>query len=202
MIKEIDAKGMACPRPVILTKKELDIIGTGEVKTLVDNQVAVENLSRLATSLKLSYETEVLGENSFAVTIKKGKAEETEATASSRRNAPSGKGTVIVIQSDQMGKGEEALGKLLMKSFIYTVKETTPHPEAILFYNSGVRLTVGDSPVLDDLKALENLGVEIVSCGTCLDFYELKEKLAVGIISNMYTIYEKISAANNTITIG
>ena len=202
MIKEIDAKGLACPRPVILTKKELDVMGTGEVKTLVDNQVAVENLSRLATSLKLSYETEVLGENSFAVTIKKGKAEETEATANSRMNAPSGKGTVIVIQSDQMGKGEEALGKLLMKSFIYTVKETTPHPEAILFYNSGVRLTVGDSPVLDDLKALENLGVEIVSCGTCLDFYELKEKLAVGIISNMYTIYEKMSAANNTITIG
>ena len=202
MIKEIDAKGLACPRPVILTKKELDVMGTGEVKTLVDNQVAVENLSRLATSLKLSYETEVLGENSFAVTIKKGEAEDADATVIPKIDAPSGKGTVIAIQSDQMGKGEEALGKLLMKSFIYTVKETTPHPEAILFYNSGVRLTVSESPVLDDLKALENLGVEIVSCGTCLDFYELKEKLAVGIISNMYTIYEKISAANNTITIG
>lgn len=202
MKKEIDAKGLACPRPVILTKKELDVISAGEVKTLVDNQVAVENLSRLATSLKLSYETEVLGENSFAVTIKKGESEDTGVVEASNVNAPSGKGTVIVIQSDQMGKGDEALGKILMKSFIYTVKETTPHPEAILFYNSGVRLTVNDSPLLDDLKYMENLGVEIVSCGTCLDFYELKEKLGVGIVSNMYTIYEKMSGANNTITIG
>lgn len=202
MKKEIDAKGLACPRPVILTKKELDGISAGEVKTLVDNQVAVENLSRLATSLKLGYETEVLGENSFSVTIKKGESSETEAAEVAEVIAPTGKGTIIVIQSDQMGRGEEALGKLLMKSFIYTVKETTPHPEAILFYNSGVRLTVDDSPVLDDLKQLENLGVEIVSCGTCLDFYGLKEKLGVGIISNMYTIYEKMSRANNTITIG
>lgn len=202
MKKQIDAKGLACPRPVILTKKELDNMTTGEVKTLVDNQVAVENLSRLATSLKLGYETEVLGENSFAVTIKKGETADTEAAVAATLNTPTGKGTVIVIQSDQMGRGEEALGKLLMKSFIYTVKETTPHPEAILFYNSGVRLTVEDSPVIDDLKHLENLGVEIISCGTCLDFYELKEKLKVGIISNMYTIYEKMSSANNTITIG
>lgn len=202
MKKEIDAKGLACPRPVILTKKELDGMSAGEVKTLVDNQVAVENLSRLATSLKLGYETEVLGENSFSVTIKKGESSETEAAEVAEVIAPTGKGTIIVIQSDQMGRGEEALGKLLMKSFIYTVKETTPHPEAILFYNSGVRLTVDDSPVLDDLKQLENLGVEIVSCGTCLDFYGLKEKLGVGIISNMYTIYEKMSRANNTITIG
>ena len=202
MKKEIDAKGLACPRPVILTKKELDGMSAGEVKTLVDNQVAVENLSRLATSLKLGYETEVLGENSFSVTIKKGEAADTEAAEVTKASAPTGKGTIIVIQSDQMGRGDEALGKLLMKSFIYTVKETTPHPEAILFYNSGVRLTVDDSPVLDDLKQLENLGVEIVSCGTCLDFYGLKEKLGVGIISNMYTIYEKMSGANNTITIG
>lgn len=202
MKKQIDAKGLACPRPVILTKKELDSMTTGEVKTLVDNQVAVENLSRMATSLKLGYETEVLGENSFAVTIKKGETADMEAAVAATVNTPTGKGTVIVIQSDQMGRGEEALGKLLMKSFIYTVKETTPHPEAILFYNSGVRLTVEDSPVIDDLKHLENLGVEIISCGTCLDFYELKEKLKVGIISNMYTIYEKMSSANNTITIG
>lgn len=202
MKKEIDAKGLECPRPVILTKKELDGMSAGEVKTLVDNQVAVENLSRLATSLKLSYETEILGENSFSVTIKKGVASVTEDAEEAKISTPTGKGTVIVIQSDQMGRGEEALGKLLMKSFIYTVKETIPHPEAILFYNSGVRLTVEDSPVLDDLKQLESLGVEIVSCGTCLDFYELKDKLGAGIISNMYTIYEKISSANNTITIG
>jgi selenium metabolism protein YedF len=201
MIKEIDARGLACPKPVILTKKELDQLSEGEVKTLVDNDVAVENLSKLAGSMGLSYKAETLGEKSFAVTITKGEST-TAQEAKEEIQAPAGKGTVIAIQSDQMGRGDEALGKLLMKSFIYTVKETAPHPAAIIFFNSGVRLTVEDSPVLDDLKALVEMGTQIISCGTCLDFYNLKDKLAVGDISNMYTIYEKMIGANNTITIG
>lgn len=201
MNKEIDARGLACPKPVILTKKELDLLSEGEVKTLVDNDVAVENLSKLAGSMGLSYKAETLGEKSFAVTITKGEST-TVQVAEEEMKTPSGKGMVIAIQSDQMGRGDETLGKLLIKSFIYTVKETSPQPAAILFFNSGVRLTVKDSPVLDDLKAMEGLGTQIISCGTCLDYYNLKDKLAVGDISNMYTIYEKMIGANNTITIG
>jgi selenium metabolism protein YedF len=201
MKKEIDARGLACPRPVILTKKELDQLAQGEVRTLVDNEVATQNLSKLAGSMGFLFNTETLGENNFAVTITKGEAPET-ADKVEDIITPIGKGVVIAVQSDQMGRGDEILGKLLIKSFMYTVKETTPHPEAILFFNSGVRLTVKDSPVLDDLKALEELGTMIISCGTCLDFYNLKNELAVGEISNMYTIYEKMSGANKTITIG
>ncbi len=200
MRKEIDAKGLACPKPVILTKKELDQLESGEVRTIVDNDVAVQNLSRLAESLNMEYDKETLGDSIFAVTIKKGDVQTEEPVM--EKAALKGTGSIVAIQSDEMGKGDTALGKILMKSFIYTVKETNPHPAALIFYNSGVKLTVADSPVLDDLKALEEAGVEIISCGTCLDFYELKEKLAVGIISNMYTIYEKISGADNTITIG
>ncbi|MDX9917948.1 MAG: sulfurtransferase-like selenium metabolism protein YedF [Gudongella sp.] len=200
MRKEIDAKGLACPKPVILTKKELDQLESGEVRTIVDNDVAVQNLSRLAESLNMEYDKETLGDSIFAVTIKKGDVQAEEPVK--EKAVLKGTGNIVAIQSDEMGKGDSALGKILMKSFIYTVKETSPHPAALIFYNSGVKLTVDDSPVLDDLKALEEAGVEIISCGTCLDFYELKEKLAVGIISNMYTIYEKISGADNTITIG
>ena len=201
MKKEIDARGLACPRPVILTKKELDQLPQGEVRTIVDNEVATQNLSKLAGSMGFSFKIETIGENSFAVTITKGEASET-ADKVEDIIAPIVEGTVIAVQSDQMGRGDEILGKLLIKSFMYTVKETAPHPEAILFFNSGVCLTVKDSPVLDDLKALEELGTLIISCGTCLDFYNLKNELAVGEVSNMYTIYEKMSSANNTITIG
>ncbi len=201
MIREIDAKGLACPKPVILTKKELDAMEDGAVRTLVDNVTARENLSKLAGSMGLEFSVEDLGEDMFAVTIvKSGEVEEDKPPVKAHQN-PDG-GSVLVIQSDQMGKGDEELGRLLMKSFIYTVNETKPHPKAILFYNSGVKLTVKDSPVLDDLQDLLDAGVEIISCGTCLDFYNLKDNLAVGDISNMYTIYEKMQSGTNTITIG
>ncbi|WP_409228429.1 sulfurtransferase-like selenium metabolism protein YedF [Gudongella sp. SC589] len=201
MIREIDAKGLACPKPVILTKKELDSMEGGSVRTVVDNVTARENLSKLAGSMGLEFSVEELGGTVFAVTILKSGEKEEERDEDIIIQKPDG-GMVLVIQSDQMGKGDEELGKLLMKSFIYTVNETKPHPKAILFYNGGVKLTVKDSPVLDDLQDLLDAGVEIISCGTCLDFYNLKDSLAVGDISNMYTIYEKMQSGTNTITIG
>lgn len=101
-----------------------------------------------------------------------------------------------------MGKDNAELGKILMKSFIYTVSETSPYPKTLIFYNEGVRLTCEDSQVLDDIKKLEDLGVEIISCGTCLDYLNLKENLKVGSISNMYTIYEKLKDPASNIIIG
>lgn len=101
-----------------------------------------------------------------------------------------------------MGKDNAELGKILMKSFIYTVSETSPYPKCLVFYNNGVRLTCEGSPVLDDIKKLEDLGVEVISCGTCLDFLNIKDDLRVGSISNMYTIYEKLKDPANNIIIG
>ena len=101
-----------------------------------------------------------------------------------------------------MGSGDKTLGKILMKSFIYTVSETEPYPSTIVFYNTGVKLTIEDSEVLDDLIALEKEGVEIISCGTCLDFLEVKDKLAIGSVSNMYTIYEKLKDRESNLIIG
>ena len=200
MEKYIDAKGLACPKPVILTKKELDALKEGSVRTEVDNMVAKENLSKLASSMNFEYTVENLGEERFIVTILKGI--ENSSISGNLEKKTDLESNVLVIQSDQMGKGSEELGKILMKSFIYTVKETKPYPKAILFYNAGVRLTCKDSDVLEDLIYLEKAGVDIISCGTCLDFYGIKEGLMVGSISNMYSIYETLKNGSNTVVIG
>lgn len=197
MNREVDGRGLDCPKPVILTKKELENITEGTVTTIVDNEAAKGNVSRLASSMDLDYTVEESGDN-FIIKIVK---EEGSMKESAEEVALAPCKTTIAIGSDKMGKGDDELGNVLMKSFIYTVRETQPYPDSIVFYNSAVNLTCEGSEVLDDIKALAESGVEIQSCGTCLDFYEIKDKLAVGIISNMYSIYETMKEAN-TINIG
>ncbi len=111
------------------------------------------------------------------------------------------KDLTISIGSDKMGSGDDGLGTILMKSFIYTIKETNPWPKAILLYNSAVYLACEGSQVLDDLQAMEKEGVEIIACGTCLDYFKINDKLRVGEIGNMYSIYEKMANSNNTMNI-
>lgn len=199
MKKEIDCRGQACPRPVIMTKKELDSIEEGTITIIVDNEVAKENVSKFAKSSNFDFTVNKgQAEEEYYITIVKGQGEETEVSQVEN----SLKDTTIAITSNTMGGGAEELGHILMKSFIYTVSETQPLPRTMVFYNSGAYLTCKNSQVLDDLKNLESLGVELITCGTCLDYYDIKDDLAVGSISNMYTIYEKISNAKNNITIG
>lgn len=193
-MKKIDAKGLACPKPVILTKNALDDMEEGKVSTTVDNEIARENLKKLANSLNMECKVEDISDEEFVVTIEKKKTLNKEEEKEERYT--------LAFSSDKMGKGDDELGDILVKSFIYTVTETKPLPNTILFYNGGVKLTVEGSPVLEDIKKLEKEGVEIISCGTCLDFFKLKEKLGVGTISNMYTIYEKLSQADKTLVIG
>lgn len=195
---EVDARGQACPKPVIMTKKELDNIEEGVVVTIVDNEVAKNNVSKLAKSLGYEYKVEDKGENEYVITIVKGEGE-----VKVEENAPKVQtgDRVVVFSSKTMGKGSEELGEILIKSFIYTLTESTPYPSTMIFYNGGVYLTCEGSPVLEDLKKLEKEGVEIISCGTCLDYYNLKDKLQVGEISNMYTIYDKMRNAANIINI-
>lgn len=198
MKKEIDARGLSCPKPVILTKKELDNTKEGIIITIVDNEVAKDNVSKLANSMGYEFKVKQSEDNEYYIYIYKGETGNTEVEIE-KSNL---KDMTIAITSDTMGKGNEELGKILMKSFIYTVSETTPYPSAIVFYNGGVRLTCEDSPVLDDIEKLEKQGVEIISCGTCLDYLNLKEKLKVGSISNMYTIYEKLRDPATNMIIG
>lgn len=198
MKKEVDARGQACPRPVIMTKKALDEISEGIVTTIVDNEVAKENVSKLAKSSGYEYSVDKNGENEYYIHINKGQVNE-EANVCVPDTF---KDMTIAFSSDTMGGGSEELGKILIKSFIYTLTESTPYPSTLVFYNGGVHLTCEGSPVLEDLKKLEEEGIEILSCGTCLDFYEIKDKLSVGSVTNMYSILEKLKNPTKTVIIG
>ncbi|NLW39639.1 MAG: sulfurtransferase-like selenium metabolism protein YedF [Tissierellia bacterium] len=194
---KVDARGQACPKPVIMTKKELDKITEGVITTIVDNEVAKDNVSKLAKNAGYDYKVDKKGENEYYITITKGQLSEDANVCI----PDTFKDLTIAFTSNLMGKGSEELGKILMKSFVYTLTEATPYPSTLVFFNSGVYLTCEGSEVLEDLRKLEAEGVEIISCGTCLDYYEIKDKLKVGEISNMYTIYEKLKNPTNTITI-
>lgn len=191
-MKEIDARGLVCPQPVILTKKALEEISEGEVVAIVDNITARENVSRLAANLNYEYEVSDR-EGCHYIKIRK---------AAEAKKAEKEESIVIVIATDKLGQGAEELGKVLMKSYTYALTETSPLPKAVMFLNSGVKLTSEGSEVLDNIKKLEGSGVEIVSCGTCLDFYQLKDKLQAGIVGNMYSIIEKMNSAGKVINIG
>lgn len=197
---EVDARGELCPKPVIMTKKELDKLGEGTITTIVDNEVAKDNISKLASGMGLKFTVDKTKEDEYYIHINKWNTDKiTEEVLTSK--VKHFKDLTIAINSDKMGEGSEELGRILLKGFIYTVKETGPLPSTIIFYNSGVKLTCEGSESLDDLKAMEVAGVEILSCGLCLDYYEIQEKLLVGEITNMYNIYEKMKNANNIITI-
>jgi selenium metabolism protein YedF len=188
--KTIDCRGLACPRPVILTKKELEAADIKGTVSIVDNDTAKQNLQKLAESLGYKSELEEK-DGLFYVTIMKQCEGITPADDT--------KELVILVGSNKLGAGDERLGIALMKSYIYALSESSALPKSMLFVNSGVMLTTEGSEVMDSLRVLEQKGVEILSCGTCLDFYNLKETWQIGTVTNMYTIVEKTNKANNTI---
>ena len=197
----VNAMGDACPIPVIKTKKAMqEVMGAETIEVLVDNEIAVQNVTKMAQSSGGTATSEKLGEKEFKVTIQLNGAvqEQTEDTQvncvpDSRRN------TVVVISADHMGEGKEDLGKVLLKGFIYALTQLDELPKAILFYNGGAKITTEGSDSLEDLKSLESQGVEIMTCGTCLDYYGLKEKLQVGTVTNMYSIVETMNGADKVI---
>ena len=195
---EVNAMGDACPIPVVKmlnAMKELN--GAGTVQTLVDNKTAVENLTRLAESKGCAIETEQLGEKEYRVTITVGEGAELPDSADGICTVPSDRpdNTVVVVSADHMGEGDEALGKILLKGFLFALTQQETLPKTILFYNSGAFVTCEGSASLEDLKKLEEQGVEILTCGTCLNHYGLTDSLKVGEVTNMYVIAETMAGA-------
>lgn len=191
MSKVVDARGQLCPMPIIMAKKALKEIEIGVVETLTDNEISKENLEKMARETGLSYET--TEENGlYHVMI-------TKTETDSIQEASEDKNDVVVIASDKMGDGSDELGKILMKGFIYTLTEMEEMPKTVLFYNAGAKLTIKGSESLEDIKVLVDKGVEILTCGTCLNFYEIQDKLAIGETSNMYTIVERQKNATKVI---
>lgn len=192
----VNAMGDNCPIPVIKAKKAMQALtGPETIEVLVDNEIAVQNVTKMASSSGGTVTSEKLGEKEYKVTIAMAGApataeEDTACIPDMRDN------TVVVVSSDRMGIGNDELGKVLIKGFIFAVTQLDTLPKTMLFYNGGATITCEESDSLEDLKSLEAQGVEILTCGTCLDYYGLKEKLAVGSVTNMYSIVEKMAGAN------
>mgnify|MGYP000084570705 CR=1 FL=1 len=219
----LDERGKQCPLPVIDTKKALGRCNAGEiVEVTVDNEIAVQNLRKMADHKGLKSSFEKTGDREFQVRITAGNAEPGRSVGgqgaeggqagvggmAAEGNEAAGaaqdtacqpdcrrKGMVVVLSSNRMGQGDEILGKLLMKGFVYALTEQDSLPETILLYNSGAYLSCEGSDNVEDLRNLEAQGVEILTCGTCLNHYGLGDKLKVGSVTNMYEIAERMTGA-------
>ena len=204
----INAIGDTCPIPVIKTQNAIKALTKAdEVEVLVDNEVAVQNLTKLAGSMGCGVKSEKKAEKEYRVviTVSEDKLpEQTEEKESVKESEAvcipdARKNTVVVIASDKMGEGEDELGKVLIKGYIYALTQLETLPKTILFYNKGAYLTCEGSASLEDLKSLEAQGVEILTCGTCLNYYGITEKLQVGTVTNMYVIAETMAKADKVV---
>ena len=251
---KVNALGDPCPIPVVKTKNAIkELSGGGRVETLVDNEIAVQNLTKMAVQKGYGIQSEKLSDGIYRVVTEVGHTVEADRspadaltasprqnqlpadnltasagqnqlsadglavsprqnqlptddlTSSTRQNQPptddltvfKKKKTVVVISSDHMGEGNDALGRALMKGFLYALSKLDDLPDTILFYNGGAGLTVKDSPALLDIQAMEAAGVEILTCGTCLNHYGLTEQLAAGSVTNMYAIADIMMQADH-----
>ena len=191
MMVTVDARGDACPLPVVKAKNAIkELNGAGQVEVLVDNEIAVQNLTKMAQQKGYASSAEKRAAQEYRVVLTPAPA----VCAPDTRTD-----TVVAIGSNQMGVGAEELGKTLLKVFVFALTQQDQLPRTVLFYNGGASLTCEGSPMLEDLKTLEAEGVEILTCGTCLNYYGLTEKLAVGGVTNMYVIAEKLTQAGNVV---
>lgn len=207
MIK-VNAIGDTCPIPVIKTKNAIkEMNGSGIVEVMVDNEIAVQNLTKMAKQKKYGCSSEKVSEDEYKVTITVQGEANTDMTSAAEQNIDETacipdsrkRKKIVVLRSGKMGEGNDELGTVLMKGFIYALTELDELPETILLYNGGATLSCEGSDSLEDLRTLEAQGVEIMTCGTCLNYYGLSEKLAVGTVTNMYVIAEKMSQADTII---
>ena len=198
MTTTVDARGLACPQPVLQTRKAMQ--QAEEIVTLVDSETSMTNVSRMAE--KAGWQVNVVPQgDEYRIELS------TAGTRPQAAELPVGKAEalsgplVLVVPSDIMGHGEPELGNILIRGFFHTLGEVEPLPQTILFFNTGVKLACQGSPVLDDLCALEAEGVEMLVCGTCLGYFEIKEELAAGQVSNMYDIAETMLRAGKVVSL-
>ncbi len=195
MKKEFDARGMACPLPVINAKNETQNMSVGDIfSILVDNEAAVQNLTRFGNHQGFQVSADKISDCEYRIEMVINSVSEKDITEEPMDESEEcildqrKKGMVVVLSGDVMGNGDEKLGKALMKAFVFALTKQDQLPETVLCYNRGAFLSCQGADTLEDLKLLEAEGVTVLTCGTCLDFYDIKEKLAVGTVTNMYEI--------------
>lgn len=216
----INAMGDTCPIPVVKTKKALEKLEKPDtVETLVDNEIAVENLKKMASQMGFAVSDSKISDSGYSVkitvddidkindnkmsatndkkiSVAKANSIKTGADEMLFCNIKNSGEKVVVIKSEFMGEGDSELGKVLIKGFIYALSQQDELPQTMLFYNGGAKITSEGSETIEDLKALEEKGVKIFTCGTCLNYYGLTEKLCVGEATNMYEITKKMMEAS------
>ena len=216
----INALGDTCPIPVVKTKKALEKLEKPDtVETLVDNEIAVENLKKMASQMGFAVSDSKISDSRYSVkitvddidkindnkmsatndkkiSVAKANSIKTGADEMLFCNIKNSGEKVVVIKSEFMGEGDSELGKVLIKGFIYALSQQDELPQTMLFYNGGAKITSEGSETIEDLKALEEKGVKIFTCGTCLNYYGLTEKLCVGEATNMYEITKKMMEAS------
>ncbi len=201
-MKTVDCRGLACPQPVVNTKKNLDALSEGSLLTIVDNKIAKENVSALVRNAGYPFSIAQKG-NDYYITITKTPSEQEELKTYSAPPAQLqevNEEVVYCLGSNTLGEGSPELGITLIKSFFTTLVSIAP-PKALIFLNSGIYLSCEGSVVLEQLLELQEKGVKIFSCGTCLNYYKQTEKLAVGQISNMLEIINWLNGPHKTIFI-
>jgi selenium metabolism protein YedF len=203
MEKHVDARGKPCPQPVLMTKRAIEEGGASTIRVAVDDNVAAQNVSRMAASKGWVAELTRDGAGILVRLTKEGGIADTEAEEPALACAPSPSApeVVVFVASDLFGTGDEELGRILMRSFVKTIKDLDPRPSLLIFVNSAVRLTTEGSHLIEDLLALERSGTRIVSCGTCLDYYRLLDRLRVGTATNMYEIASALVAAGKVVRV-
>jgi selenium metabolism protein YedF len=196
--KLLDCTKLECPMPVIKAKQELEKEGEMLLDVIVDNEIAVQNLTKLANSMGYKSSSKKQDEN-FCVNIEKNANTSLNQDKSNLKIVEERQ--TILIKTSFLGVGDDSLGSTLMKGFIFTLTQSKPLPKKVMFLNSGVKLTTENEETVKNLQILEKEGTELVSCGTCLDFYNLKDKLKVGSVGNMYDIVDSLNQSSNKLTI-
>jgi len=197
--RTVDVRGKACPQPVVMTKKALESLDRGIVTTIVDNPTARDNVERFVTSQGCTVSVKQQGDE-YYLDILKGSSSEARIKLTEKEGVTTSEPRVVVyINSDLMGTGEEELGKILMRAFLKTLKDVSPKPQKLIFVNSGVKHTTEGSDVIESIKELEAMNIAVMSCGTCLDYYQLKDKLKVGLVSNMFDIASSLMEADRVV---
>ncbi len=195
----VDARDLACPQPVILTRRAM--AKSAAVTTIVNSPTARDNVRRMAEKAGWTVTVQTEGPDyAIHLTHAESPAEEPAPTPSSP-DASATDSLVLVVSEDKMGRGPDELGGILVRGFFHTLGEINPRPQAVIFFNSGVHLVAEGSPVLEDLLSLSRQGVALLACGTCLDYFDLRDRLAVGRISNMYEIAETMLSAGKVVTL-
>ncbi len=203
-MRTIDCRGLACPQPVLETKKALDKPDAGEILVLLDNPGSRENVRRFAESQ--GHRVSVTEEKGvFNLRIEKGQKKEEPTRMAGKeietKQSLASLDFVVFIDSDSLGRGSEELGRILMRSFLQTLEQSEIQPQKIILINSGVKLACEGSEVLEDLQELSGKGAEVLSCGTCLDYFGIQKKLLAGKVSNMYEILKSLASAGKVITV-